>query len=693
MSKLKFFKASRPVPNSERVWYQPAKGSWVATLLCAGILWTATPALAQIGVGAQDPRLAVPVTQEVFPEASAVLMLDDIRFHVSPDRSYSFEEHDAVKVLTSEGVEENATLVRVVDQSKSQVEVLLARTLKADGRILKAPPPEYAPLAEDSKVYSSVKRFALSFPDVEPGDIVEFHLRTVHKKKPGGHFWGTTYVQNPMPILDSTFTVTVPQGVEFQTATPGHPESKPVKSTVTKDGVTYQQLFWQISKEDAYEFSPLGPKAISQLKRIEVSSFKDWAEVGEYIGKDWQAHNRFGEGLSFRVAGWLPTTGDLMARATALMKELNRTRRVASFLGDEPKFHSPQELFNEAIVSPADSSILASVALSAAGIANFPVATLGVKAQSLDDELPIPEKINKIILEIPRGGTTPLWFDPENPGFVLETLPSNTSDMAALSWDPRFEGGKRGLVDLQVASAFENREELNVEGRLENTGRAELTVQFDRYGTTALNSRQAAREIQDGARDARDRALQSFFNNTARAYGPRARLLGQYFELDPDTSDPFSLSFTVAVPGFAQVQDDTMLVPLPRFLSSNLRAAARERNRTTPLVFEQPYQQDVRIHLIFPEGSEVVDAPASIRKTTPEAEFVATARASGNEVWYVGRLTVFDPWTENEALQRSLETLAAAIQSEDTILKVQLSPGDAAAAPASEDEDMEDGDT
>lgn len=645
------------------------------------------PVSAQLGITPTDPRVSAPATTEMFPDASAVLLMDDIKFDVLPDRRHIFDEHDAIRILNKDGIEENATLVRMIDTSKSEVEVLMARTIKANGKILNAGEPRFTPLAEGSDVYKSVQRFALSFPDVEVGDTVEFHIRTTHKPKRDGHFWATTYVQNPMPILDSSFTVTVPDGVFFQTATPGDPDRKPEKKTVSKDGQKYTQLKWQINNESAFEFEPLAPRAVTLLKRIEVSSFKDWAEVNDFLKEDWEAHSKYGQSLALRVAGWLPATGDTEVRASELLKNLNSKRKVAGFLGDEPEFHDPESLLGEKLISSADASILASVSLAAAGMPNSPIATLGVSKESLEDELPIPEKINKIILEIPRAGKSPLWFDPDSLGFALEALPTSTSDTAALSWSPSFAGGEKGLVNLKVASAYANREELAVEGRLESSGKAELTVQFDRYGANALDSRQAARDIKAEGRDTRDRALQVFFRNTARAYGPRARLLSRYFELDSETADPFSLSFTVSVPGFAQVQDQTLLVPLPRFLSSDVRAAAKQRKREIPLVFEQPYQKDVRIHLIFPEGSEVVEAPESVKATTPEAEFVATGRAEGNEMWYIGRLTVYDPWVEGDALQRSLEALEAATRSEDTILKVQLAPGGLNESSAEEEEE------
>ena len=634
-----------------------------------------------------DPRITVATQASDHPAASSVLLLDDIRFDVRPDRTHIFDEHDAVKILTLEGLEENASLDRILDESEAQIEVLVARTVKADGRVVDAAPPELTPLVPESKLYSSIKRFSIRFPELEVGDAVEFRLRTIHKPKPGGHFWATTYVENPMPIADSSFTVTVPKDVHFQVATPGIEKGgEPKVESVTTDGVEYKRMSWKVSHQKAFEPRPLAPSTLGLLKRIEVSSFRSWEEVADYIGKQWASNSTLSEGLSLRVAGWLPVSNEAGVRAKAVLKELSHKRKTASFLADTPTFHRPSAVFGESIVSLPDASLLTSVALSAAGIPNIPVATLGKSRASLADEVPHPDKIDRIILQLPQSGGF-RWVDPESPGFLLETPPSGASDTAAISWDARFAGGVKGLKDLEPGSALANREELAVEGRLERNGRAELSLQFDRYGGSALNARQAARDIGEGARGVRERALDSFFNNAALAYGERARLLGRFFENDPETKDPFSLAFTIAVPNFGVARGDVLTVPLPRFLSANIRAAALEKSRgAIPLRFDQPYQQDVRIHLIFPEGSKVLDAPARIEKKTPEAEFTATGRAEGNEVWYVGRLTVLDPWIEPKDLQSALSVLGSAIESEGTVLKVSL-PTEAQAGGEGDDND------
>ncbi len=658
----------------------------LAAAALAGWLVVGSPAvLAQ--TPSVDPRATVSATAQAYPGATSVLLLDDIRFDVLPDRTHIFDEHDAIRVLTPDGVLENASLDRILDSNESSIEVLVARTIKADGRVLDAPPAELQPLASKSQVYSSFQRFSVRFPEVEVGDVVEFRLRTTHKPKPGGHFWATTFVENPMPIVDSSFVVTIPKDVPFRVATPGLVGGKATEETVSIDGKDYKRMSWHESNKEAFVYSPLAPSALSLLGRIEVSSFKNWKEVADFVGARWKENSTISEGLALRVAGWTPNTADPVQRAKAVLRELSRNRKAASFLSEEPDFHKPSQVFPEEVVSMADSSLLASVALSSAGVANIPVASTGLSISALDDELPHPEKVERIVLQIPLPDGTSRWVDPEAPGFLLNEPPPGTSDAAAFSWDSRFATGSSGLRELTPVAAVANREELAVEGRLERSGRAELTLQFDRYGGSALNARQAARDIKDGARGVRERALDSFFSNAAGAYGERARLLSRFFESDPEVSDPFSLAFTVAVPGFGATEGDVLTVPLPRFLSANIRAAVLEKQRVVPLRFDQPYQQDVRIHLMFPEGSTVTGAPTRIERNTPEVDFVATGRAEGNEIWYVGRLTVKDPWVDPAHVQRALEVLTSAIESENTEIKVALPAEVQAGGEASEDDE------
>lgn len=639
-------------------------------LVCVGLLLLISPLWAQSLGSELDPRLTVEASAENYPGAQTVYLLDDLTFVVEPDRSHSLEEHNAIKILHSDGIESNRRLLRMVDITTTEIEIISARTVKADGRVINSPKPTYTAGGKENQTYENLRLFSLEFPDLQVGDTVEFHLRTTYQPKPGGHFWSATFVQNPIPLKQATFTFIVPEDVPYQTNTPGHPETQATETLIERDGVTYKHLHWKMGEEPSYEYPPLSPPALTLLKRVEVSSFMNWSEVAEYLQSDWDANHKVSDSILLRTAGWLPTVGDTGARAAGLIRELNRKRQVVGTMTHQPEFHSPEKLLDRETLFSSDISLLTSVVLSAAGIENIPVLILGFDSDILSKELPTPEKIEQVVLQVPRPGKDPLWFDPQNPSFLLHSAPPKAQGTVVFSWDSRF--GTKDPVELKPSLPFNNREELVLEGRIEKNGRGEFSVQYDHYGQRAIDFRNFARELQEGPRETKERMLDSLFQNATRSFGQRARLITRFFEPDPDAVEPITLAFTVAVPGAGQLQDDILLVPLPRFLSSSVRSAARGYRQDTPLVFGEPNQLDVRIHLIFPKGSEVLNAADPIRYQTPEFELVVESRVHENEVWYVGNVTVNDPWVGSDRLEAVLEGLKLTTGSEDTILKVRL---------------------
>lgn len=672
-------------------WFSP---SLVRLLLLA--LWLG---VGQVGLGAVraetlglDPRLNVEASAADFPDANAVLLLDDIRFDVSPQRASVFDEHDAIRVLSPEGVQENATLDRIVDSETTQIEVVAARTIKADGKIIDAPKPTLAALVSSSKAYSSVKRFTLRFADVQVGDTVEFHLRTLHKPRAGGHFWATTYVENPMPVLDSTFTVTIPQGVYFRTATPGLSDAQPKEESLTRDGVDYTRRRWHEKNPKAFSPKALTPPTTSLLSRIEVSSFRDWQEVAQYVGDAWQAHSTISDSLAMRVAGWLPNSTDGGLRAKVLLRELAKKRKMVSFFSEAADFHRPSQIYPEAVISLSDSALLTSTILTWAGVPNIPIISLGRSEASLAHELPNPEKVDRIVLKLPGSDGQVSWVDPESLVAALDGPPTRTSGVAAISWDPRFVAGAPGLKTLEETPVLANREELAVEARIERSGRAELAMEYDRYGESAQGIREIALGLHEQPRGMRERMLENFFSGFAGIFGDRARLLSHYVEEDPEAKEPLSLAFTAAVPGYARLEDGMLKVPLPPFLDSDIRSAVIEKKRTAPLVFERPYQQDVRIHMLFPEGSEISALPQRIEVHSDWVDFEAMGRVHKHELWYVGRLTIKKAWIEGDQVARVLSVLKAAVASEHRIVEAKLPPPEQVPsldgpAPSGEDED------
>src|ERR1041385_2682806 len=110
------------------------KGFFVFLL---GALFLGTPALAAPS-NSSNPWANSPGKKE-FPEATAIILKDDISATVNADGTHDLVEYDAIKVLDKTGVERFSHTQRIYDSQAVSVEVKLARVCTADGRTVDVP--------------------------------------------------------------------------------------------------------------------------------------------------------------------------------------------------------------------------------------------------------------------------------------------------------------------------------------------------------------------------------------------------------------------------------------------------------------------------------------------------------------------------------------------------------------------------
>src|SRR5689334_17205567 len=99
----------------------------VSALLLAGLTWIAPawsepePAPSQATPWSNSPGKAE------YPNASAVILKDDIQATVNADGTQELVEYDAIKLLDRTGVERFAQTSRIYDTRVETIEVTLAR--------------------------------------------------------------------------------------------------------------------------------------------------------------------------------------------------------------------------------------------------------------------------------------------------------------------------------------------------------------------------------------------------------------------------------------------------------------------------------------------------------------------------------------------------------------------------------------
>ncbi|MCA9797141.1 MAG: DUF3857 domain-containing protein, partial [Candidatus Eremiobacteraeota bacterium] len=375
------------------------------------------------GAGAQpgksllrvDNRFLDSPGSERYPQARALILLDDIQFDLEPDGSVAFSEHDAIKVLNEDGVKEQSELVRIYDSRLEKYELRSARIISAEGAVTEVPTSEVSDdaLFKSSQAYGDFRKFKVNFPGVKPGMVVEFDIVTHRKPRADKAWWATSYVQNPSPILSSTFTARLPAGTPLHWSTPGLGKLTPEKSTSDGKDVYY----WAVKDQLALEPEPSMPNVLQALNRIEISSFPDWKSVGQWIDKGWNLQVSPTSKVALKAAGLLPVEGTPRERLQSILGWVEKEKEVVDFLNDDFFPRDPSLVVDEPVLANLDVASLVGSMLTFAGYKVEPVVTFPEPTNRQDEELPMPSKMDDVVLRVTDVAANKTWWiSPEHPG-------------------------------------------------------------------------------------------------------------------------------------------------------------------------------------------------------------------------------------------------------------------------------------
>lgn len=628
--------------------------NWIRPVI--GLLWVVcftTTVWAQ-----PDMRFKDAPGLDEYPQAKALIIKDDIRFELQPDGSSVFVEHDAVKILDMKGVEDYQTLTRLVELGQQKIEVVTAQTIAPDGTVNDKYKLTQTPLPGAQGLYKNAQVFRLAFPDVKPGSVVEFHLKIHQVARPDKVWWATTYVQNPDPILDSTFTAVVPKGEPFFYSTPGLGQVEPERS-----GTAEQDIYlWEVKNQPALHPEAGMPDTLSLLRRIEISSFEDWDALSAWLHKQWDEGVERSSPVQLKTAGLLPVVGGFEERTKSVLTFIDSTFQVSALLEDQFKPFPQGELLKQERLTPVDLCALTFSMLKFAGYDANLVYPLSGTREGLESSLPTPDRLGQPLLRVRAVGQADTWFDGNNPG-ELSLIPAGHQGQAGLLITR--EGG--GLFAFGSTDPDENRQELRVEARVDQTGRAEVGWKLEQFGLAGSALRSVARQLKEEKPAVRDRALNRLFVNLSHSLSPQARVHSKFFNLkDTDKNEGHDLSATVIIPAYVAKKNGNATIPLPIFVNGEMKSVLSSgRSRQYPVTFSHPFREEVRLKVMLPEQSKLVKSPPDIHVDTEVASFTSTSRIDGNVGYYFSRLVVKKPWVEPSDLEELYEVAAKMAASQE----------------------------
>ena len=222
---------------------------------------------------------------EDYPNANAVVVLSDTYVEFDATGASRHYDHTLTKVLTDQGLDENAHASFMYHRRYGGVEVVAARVIKQDGTEVPVGPDLITdgtpPAISAMDIYETdFRERTIVFPNLEVGDAVETLVLQESKPLLEDEFNGFIVLQTFDPVVEATVTIV-------------GPSSKPLKYMVKDAETAFTQKVegantryeWKVADLPRVDREPGMVSPAQIVGRIIVSTVQTWPELSRLAWK------------------------------------------------------------------------------------------------------------------------------------------------------------------------------------------------------------------------------------------------------------------------------------------------------------------------------------------------------------------------------------------------------------------------
>ncbi len=407
-------------------------------------------------------------------EPSAVVLRDERVLHVE-DRITSIVTRRSVLVRSARAVPRFED-VAIPFHAGHPPEVIRARTLDPEGEAH----PVDAPVVENpyagTPLYSDGRLLRLSFPEVEPGSIIDYEVRTPFPQAQlagAGIWWDAYLLANAVPTVRARYQVDLPVGAALHHHAPG------LGSPVETLEAGRRRLIWE-----AWELPALDPRAGMGGARVHVSSMGDWAEVDAWYHAAYAPKARAGARTQALTRGLLEGLESPRQKVAAIYRHVESEVRYLGLEFGVGAFtpRPAEQTLARGEGDCKDMVALMQAMLEVAGIESAPALIRPRGRGSFPRDHASPGHFSHVILHVPSQN---LWLDPTAGLGTLDAVPWLLRGQLAFLVNGR--GGR--LVPVPQGSPEASELELALEWFLQPTGAGRVEGRMRLSGDVAASAR------------------------------------------------------------------------------------------------------------------------------------------------------------------------------------------------------------
>lgn len=535
-----------------------------------------------------------------YPEAGAVILMQQIVHVINSDGSATTDEHILIKIMRDRGKEKFGDLKREYNVKTDSMVILTAQSRKRIGKPIPVEPNAInditPPELENASIYADFHQKVVSFPEVAPNICLELKYRTYHQKNSAKkeYFWGINSFQWDEPILIKEYVVIVPKGVNFKyTMT-----RRTLEPTITEkaDKTIY---VWRVDNVDQIIAEPYMPPEIAPT--LIYTSCPNWEELSNWLDNQFRAKIETTPGIKTRAeelaAGLNSDEDRIKAIFLWLVTKIRDVDLPLGITGYAP--HSAATVLENMYGDWRDKATLLVALLKAVGIESN-IALVKRHGSPVTVEMPTPKQFNAIYVYVNLSSEKTLWLNPFAEDCRYGYLEAGDGNQALI-----VKEGKGILTEIPHFSADVNRTIGEGSFTLAADGSVTATEKFQTDGIFDFQMRSALK-------DKTPTELSQFFDQTATALGEGTLIKERKLSDLEDLTTTGEISWSYSSPDHGIIEGNMMIYHLPSLVFSFTQSAPylpSLKDRKYPFYIGRNCSYTSEYHFKLPQGYKIAYLP------------------------------------------------------------------------------------
>ncbi len=555
-----------------------------------------------VEVDARELIAKAPSAEE-FPDASAAILLNEVKRVIHLDGTSSTTYHRIIKIFNKRGIEKFGEVFITYNTWGERITIKKARTFKLDGTEVEATSIKDIFPLEGYRLYSHVSQKVISMPALEEGVIIEYQytLDDYSRGFIGKNFQDTFYLQDFEPIQSCRYVLTIPEGVEIKIVnfkTDIKPEIKKDESKMlyTWEAFNISQIIYESDMPPFHNIAP----------RITVSSFSSWEEIASWYYDISREQSKADPDIKAKVAELIQNETTLEGKIRALyhyvITEIRYLGLEFGISGHMP--HEASEIYKYKYGDCKDKATLLIAMLKEAGIEAYYVLLRTRYSGEIDLDLP-SFQFDHAIAAVPLNGEL-MFLDGTAENYCYGELPAMDQDV----WAMVLVDGEGKFMKVPMQSAERNQRVREIKLDLKEDGSASGEITVLQSGIFAAYYRSIFKDLGETKR-------KELIQNSLSSSCPGSVLEEFSFSDLADLNIPVEQRYKFRVPSYARkVGEKLHLKPsiIERVESTSIVA---KEERRFPMYFYGQYCTHNIVEITIPEGYKVERIPDDIDLVLP----------------------------------------------------------------------------